>query len=296
MTFLDTTPSYELVHYLSLHANPNLPGSTPENVQQIMSSFDYHPYIPQLIRDFKASLKKVKQKNLVEDLGVLSQAWFLIDYAYSQEICILSMLLVEDVLTTYSVSAKIQAFNLLSHLPELNQPLIPQLRSAASKCLVHVPPITPLDESLRLLAQAYEWVYKLNTTTTDFIETVATILSTINTPARPFLLQQLSKYTRHLSTDVFISTSKIFYALNQILVSLDATRNEIVTALTIQHDIINLNHPFIATYAYDFIGAWSILLKPHPGKFSAQLQLNISSLQKLANNDDIDKLCTYINT
>ena len=95
---------------------------------------------------------------------------------------------------------------------------------------------------------------------------------------------------------MFISTSKIFYALNQILVSLDATRNEIVTALTIQHDIINLNHPFIATYAYDFIGAWSILLKHHPGKFSAQLQLNISSLQKLANNDDIDKLCTYINT
>ena len=148
---------------------------------------------------------------------------------------------------------------------------------------------------LRLLAQAYEWVYKLNTTTTDFIQTVATILSTINTPPGHF------SYNNYQSTpatylDVFISTSKIFYALNQILVSLDATRNEIVTALTIQHDIINLNHPFIATYAYDFIGAWSILLKHHPGKFSAQLQLNISSLQKLANNDDIDKLCTYINT
>ena len=34
----------------------------PENVQQIMSSFDYHPYIPQLIRDFKASLKKSSRR------------------------------------------------------------------------------------------------------------------------------------------------------------------------------------------------------------------------------------------
>ena len=142
----------------------------------------------------------------------------LIDYAYSQEICILSMLLVEDVLTTYSVSAKIQAFNLLSHLPELNQPLIPQLRSAASKCLVHVPPITPLDESLRLLAQAYEVGVQAQHHHHRLYRDSCHHLIYNKHPARPFLLQQLSKYTRHLSTDVFISTSKIFYALNQILV------------------------------------------------------------------------------
>ena len=146
----------------------------------------------------------------------------LIDYAYSQEICILSMLLVEDVLTTYSVSAKIQAFNLLSHLPELNQPLIPQLRSAASKCLVHVPnnstrrvpPITC--PGLRVGVQAQHHHHRL------YRDSCHHLIYNKH-PARPFLLQQLSKYTRHLSTDVFISTSKIFYALNQILV--DQQRN-----------------------------------------------------------------------
>ena len=102
-------------------------------MQQIMSSFDYHPYIPQLIRDFKASLK-----SQAEELGGGSWSAFpsmvLIDYAYSQEICILSMLLVEDVLTTYSVSAKIQAFNLLSHLPRTK----PTVNSPTKICRIKV--------------------------------------------------------------------------------------------------------------------------------------------------------------
>lgn len=301
---IETTSSYELVLALSLHADPNLPWCSLENanlVKSIMSNFDYQPYIPQLIRHFKSSLKRIQRTALnkhillgEENLGVISQAWFLVDYAYTQEICILAMLLVVDVLTTYSVPGKIQGFKLLSHLPELHHPLLPQVRSAASKCLVHVPPITPIAHSLPLLEEAYHWVYKLNQTTPDYIQTIATILSTINTPARPFLLQQLSKYTRRVSTDVFISTSKIFYALNNILVSLDITPEEVALALTIQNDIINLNHKFVLTYAYDFIGAWSILLRRHPGKFADQLKRNISSLQKLANNNDIDTLCTYI--
>ena len=166
----------------------------------------------------------------------------LIDYAHDDEITILVILLVIDVLGQ-SIPSKIQALDLLSHLPTLNKSLIPQLKKSIAACLVHVPPITAEDQSLSLLQRAYSWINKLNETKIECIQTISTILSTINSPIRPFLLEQLSIFISRVSTDIFISTSKIFFTLNQLLVGLDTTTGDIILLLKIQNkSLISTTH------------------------------------------------------
>lgn len=305
LSSLNESPSFELIRALSYHADPYLPWCSQQNTQlvkSIMDTINYQQYIPNLIREFKSSLKKITKNGLnrmisieKENLIPLSQAWFLIDYAHDDEITILVILLVIDVLGQ-SIPSKIQALDLLSHLPTLNKSLIPQLKKSIAACLVHVPPITAEDQSLSLLQRAYSWINKLNETKIECIQTISTILSTINSPIRPFLLEQLSIFISRVSTDIFISTSKIFFTLNQLLVGLDTTTGDIILLLKIQKQIIDLNHPFIATYAYDFIGAWTLLLRREDDVIKRQIEQNVTSLKKLVNNDaEIIELCTYIN-
>ncbi|RCK64465.1 hypothetical protein Cantr_00476 [Candida viswanathii] len=201
-------------------------------------------------------------------------------------------LLVIDVLGQ-GIPSKIQALDLLSHLPALNKRLIPQLKKAVSSCLVHVPPITPTDESLALLTRAYPWVYKLDT---ESISTISTILSTLNSPPSGSSSSNNYPALSHAHQRSFHQHVQDLLALNQLIIGLDVTSKEIVLALQIQKAIIDLNHPFVSTYTYDFIGAWTILLRRADDDAKRQLELNVASLKKLVNNDaEIIKLCTYIN-
>ncbi|KAL6453162.1 hypothetical protein SBY92_000510 [Candida maltosa Xu316] len=295
---IDRSPSYELVKALSYHADPNLQWCSSENAQivnSILDSFDYHPFIPQLIHQFKETSKRIIKRTEPDNSVLLSQAWFLIDYGYNEEVSVLATLSAIDFLSQ-SIPSKIQAFKLLDHLPQLNESLMKDLKKAIKSCLVHVPPITPFEQSLDLLTHAYSWIYKLNVSNIDNIETISTILSTLNSsPIQHFLLEQLSKFVTRLGIDVFISTSKIFYTLNQLILSIDSRTENIVLALKIEQDIIDLNHEFLLTYTYDFIGAWTIVSKRGNPTIQTQLSQNVSSLKKLAKDEhEISELCTYI--
>lgn len=314
----------DIVRAISLHANPNLPWCSEANaqiVESIIRKRDIDQYLSIFIQDdFCTRLKKIeklaqwgrgKQLALKPRLSFqeqnfdaipLAQAWFLIGATKNEdkEVCKLILLLIIDSLQ-FDIPAKIQACKLLVHLKIHNTPsimnLIEPLRQNLAKCLNHIPSITPEKDSLLLLTVSYPCIYRIDTefgTDLNFIETIATILLSINYVIKypmlsTFLLDQLRICISHIGISVLISISKIFYTLNQIITNigiLEQLPSIIQHALDVENDILQLESPLVYTFVYDLLGAYYILRKRveiyNIDELADSIQRNLSSLRQLS--------------
>lgn len=287
----------DVVRAISLHANPNLTWCSDANaqiVESIVHKRKFDEYLHSFIQDdFCTRLKKIekmaqwgkgKQLALKPRLSFqeqnfdaipLAQAWFLIEVTKNgdKEVCKLILLLIIDTLQ-FDIPAKIQACKLLTHLKIDNTPsimnLIAPLRQNLAKCLHHVPSITAEIYSLLLLSVAYPCIYRLDSeygTDLNFIETIATILSSITHVIKypklaTFLLDQLRICISHIGISTLISISKVFYTLNQIITNigiLEQLPSIILHALDVENDILQLESPMVYSFVYDLMGAYYIL-------------------------------------
>ncbi|KAI5961295.1 hypothetical protein CANMA_003815 [Candida margitis] len=314
----------DVVRAIALHANPNLAWCSEANasiVEAIVQTKDIDQYLYPFIQDdFCPRLKNIekvahwgrgKQSALKPrpsfqdqkfDASTLAQAWFLIDVTNNQdkEICKLTLLLIIDTLQ-FDIPAKIQACKLLEHLQIQDTPsirnLIEPLQQNLAKCLNHIPSITPETDSFSLLSVAYPCIYRLDSefgTDLNFIETIATILSSIShvvsyPKLASFLLDQLSVCISHIGITVLVSITKIFYTLNQIITNvgiLEQSPSIIQHALEVENAIIQLESPLVYTFIYDLMGAYYILRKRvetyNIKGLSEDIQRNMSSLKQLS--------------
>ncbi|KAI5965151.1 uncharacterized protein KGF55_001371 [Candida pseudojiufengensis] len=332
------------IQILSLHSNPNLSWSSLENsqlVQAIISKNNITHLLPQYINNyFRPKLQEIEklvklssklqqsslrprltfQDNKFDSIP-LAQAWFLITFQNDSEIQLLSLLLIIDTLK-FDIDTKIQACKLLEYLQSKEIKLTPSiknlinpLRTNLGKCLTHVPPITPDNESLNLLSIVYPCLYELDKkfgSNLNFIEIISQILTSLNyvhnyPNLMIFLLNQLSIVIKQIKLDVLISISKIFYTLNNIITNLNYLEQYpqiIKAALNVENDMLtSIDNPIIYSFVYDLIGAYGILLK-RVSKYEINgfkdiiISQNLKSLQELASKYDklneFNDLCTYI--
>ncbi|CAK9439022.1 uncharacterized protein LODBEIA_P32460 [Lodderomyces beijingensis] len=329
--------NYDVVKAISLHANPNLSWCSEANAQivsSIIQSNNLQSYLTQFLnQEFRSNLKKV-EKQAKSGLGgrrsglrpkltfqdqtfdpvPLAQAWFLIEVTKNKdrEVNMLILLLLIDDFY-FDTWGKIETCKVLQKLKldTLNS-LVPQLRESLSKCLLHIPPVTPEDESLSLLQVAYPSLYRVDDefgTNLNYIETIATIMSSMSYAANfektmCFLLEQLSICIKRIGVDVLISVSKIFYLLNQLITNIAMMERckVILAALRAQNEILQLESPLLYSFIFDLVGAYALLTKRvekyKVADIQEQISVNRGSLRQLAVScgklSEFDELCTYI--
>ncbi|KAG7661224.1 uncharacterized protein J8A68_005220 [[Candida] subhashii] len=271
----------------------------------------------------------------------LTNAWFLIDCAtlnsvWKGEFWLLTIAFILNLIDEGDIPAKVQACQILKRLvtrfSELdfnfnsiqNSGLIPELKEGLRKCLVHVPSITPVDESKAILSVAYPCIIDIEL----IYGTKLDLIDILNSHVLPslghllnnrdyantgviieILLKTLNRMIEELSIEVFLSMSKIMFTLNQIITDVGlletTSTTAVLDALQCHHKIITQEYPkglseILFSYHFDFIGAWYIVqqrLKKYEMSnepVATQIIENLEALKKLSKK--CDKLEEYSST
>lgn len=307
----------EYVGVLSLHSNPNVTWGTTKSSAVVSlidtSKVNWNEFIlsvkPSLlvfptVKRLQGGLRPrlgyggAKKEIIEEDarrkwksssIGVLSLMWFLIDNIQKGDwfednwMVITSFLL--NLGGDYEIVYKYQNMMLLNHFLNNNgEELIMKTGlhdlfvEMSKSCLVHIPPLTPIEESFQLLRVGYPCVLRLVHSQSQLTETInSSILNSIS-----YLMNGRENYkiisllVDNLSTIItnkkvlLVSLTRISFTLNQIITNpyvLDVKDGVALICRALQCQKVILSH-FISSashllysYKFDLLGVWVIMLK-----------------------------------
>ncbi|KAK6205677.1 uncharacterized protein RJT21DRAFT_17805 [Scheffersomyces amazonensis] len=271
----------------------------------------------------------------------LSMALFIIQYAEEMLFdsnwrllitFILNVLDDSDVLLKYQASVILDIFlermkdhNKLNLIA--NSGLLVVIQEATKKCLSYLPESTQEDISNKLLRLSYKnssiLILCTSNQSLELVELISShilpsitqLMNNNTTKTLLLVLDELENIIHNsLKTDILLSLSKVVYSLNKIITNGDLLfwddgQEVALKVLKCQNSIFNHfiqlsdieAFQLVSNYKFDFIGAWSILLKRssfleeyHREPINGRVRVNLKQLNQITqgsnNHSDVDNI------
>lgn len=308
-----------IARFASIHSNPNVPWSSQIHSEISMDigntlEIDWNNFLevmkPELLvlpkqRQIHGGLRPrlgyggAKHEIMEEDarkkwkesrnIILLALIWFMIELGPDTTIPIASSFIL-NVGGDYEPWIKAQNCHLILKLTQTHKGkeflqrsgLIGEYFEMTRKALAHIPPITPVNDSLEVLEAGYKSIFQLIELEPDRMTSVdvlnANVLNSIlyllsNRDAFPvlqLLFTQLNNFTKRLDI-LLISMSRVMFFINQAVTNpyiMDDIANGIKVieeALHCQNTIIKQfneqNAHLLFNYRFDLLGVWVVMCK-----------------------------------